>query len=56
MNESCLQVNAGRVADYIRSQRDAQYLVVSHKPQVSYWGAAIAYGLDHRVLVCWHSQ
>ena len=28
------QVNAARVAQYIAEQRDAQYLVVSHKPQV----------------------
>ncbi|GAB4817139.1 hypothetical protein N2152v2_004185 [Parachlorella kessleri] len=27
-------VNAGRLADYIRSRSDTQYLVVSHKPQV----------------------
>lgn len=26
--------NASRVADYIASQTEAQYLVVSHKPQV----------------------
>ena len=28
--------NASRVADYIASQKDAQYLVVSHKPQVCF--------------------
>ena len=27
--------NASRVADYISSQKGAQYLVVSHKPQVT---------------------
>ncbi len=29
--------NAGRVADYIASQKGAQYLVVSHKPQVRWF-------------------
>jgi hypothetical protein len=29
-----LQVNARRVAEYLEDQRGAQWLVVSHKPQV----------------------
>lgn len=46
--------NAGRVADYIAAQHGAQYLVVSHKPQVQCFDCYLAcsnYAREHTDLL-----